>query len=75
MAARVRKILLGETGKGQYRIRIAELARRQILSGARIIVEGWVLNEERWRYEDRESEITLNMLEEALSNGDKTEEV
>ena len=67
VAARVKKILYGETGKGQYRVRIAELARRQILSGARILVEGWTLNEERWRYEDEEREITLNMLEEALS--------
>ena len=70
VAARIKKILTGYTGKGQYRIRIAELARRQILSGARILVEGWTLDEARWRYVDREVEITLQQLDEELESYD-----
>ena len=66
VAARVKKILHGETGKGQYRIRIAELARRMLRAGARIVVEGWTLDEKKWRYRDREMEITLEMVDEAL---------
>lgn len=71
MQARVDKILHGMEGHGQHRHRMADVAQR-LLKGTtndkvQVLVVGWELNEERYRYERTERKIEWEELSKALS--------
>lgn len=59
--ARLRKIREESTGTGQWTTPLKDLAEAVILSGARVVIEGWAKNKSR-RYECRELEVTLDLL-------------
>ena len=75
MQDRIDKILQGSTGHGQWRIRMAEIARRLLIlneeipvlvPSMHIYVVGWQLDEATWRYQRTEHEIWPEELEAAL---------
>ena len=59
---RVRKIKTETIGKGQWEVEVAELARRVLKAGHRIVVEGWKQDRPGSKYRDREREMTLEDL-------------
>lgn len=64
MSTRLRKIVEGSTGKGQWETPMADIARAVLRSGNRVVVEGWDQPKgpgTRWRYKERE--LTLEDLE------------
>lgn len=64
VSTRFRKILEKTTGKGQWEVPIRDIARRLLLAGHRIIVEGWKQkNGPGTKWIDREREVTLEDLE------------
>ena len=60
VTTRLRKIQTESTGRGQWRVEIRRLARALLLSGARIVIEGW--RKRDGRYECRTKEVTLEDL-------------
>lgn len=62
MSGRYRKIVSeGTVGRGKYTEKIRHIAARLLgFDHVRIVVEGWVFDEDAWRWRDKEREITID---------------
>jgi hypothetical protein len=53
ITTRLKKIQTETTGRGQWEVPLAVLARGVLLSGNRIVIEGWDKHEGKWRVKQR----------------------